>query len=249
MGDRVSATEFSPEDRLHYRVKVKACLAALRQLLADGRFETERKLLGVELELNLVDAVGCPVMANDDVLKLIESADYQTELGQFNIEVNIAPHKLVGSVFRELEEEVRTSLNYAEQRAGEVGAHIVMIGILPTLRDSHVTLDNVTNNPRYALLNDQVLAARGEGLQLNIEGVEQLTAYAESIAPEAAATSVQLHLQVSPAGFPALWNAAQVVSGVQLALGANSPFLLGRQLWQETRIVLLEQSIDTRTEE
>lgn len=249
MGDRVSATEFSPEDRLRYRVKVKACLAALRQLLADQRFETERKLIGLELELNIADSAGCPLMVNDDVLKLIESADYQTELGQFNIEVNVAPHKLVGTVFRELEEEVRTSLNYAERRAGEIGAHIVMIGILPTLRNPHVTLENVTNNPRYALLNDQVLAARGEALLLQIDGVEQLTAYADSIAPEAAATSVQLHLQVSPDGFAPLWNAAQAIAGVQLALGANSPFLLGRQLWQETRIVLLEQSIDTRTEE
>src|SRR5450756_149052 len=249
MGDRVSATEFSPEDRLRYRVKVKACLAALRQLLADQRFETKRKLIGLELELNIADSAGCPLMLNDDVLKLIESADYQTELGQFNIEVNVAPHKLVGTVFRELEEEVRTSLNYAERRAGEIGAHIVMIGILPTLRTPHVTLDNVTNNPRYALLNDQVLAARGEALLLQIDGVERLTAYADSIAPEAAATSVQLHLQVSPDGFAPLWNAAQAIAGVQLALGANSPFLLGRQLWQETRIVLLEQSIDTRTEE
>src|SRR5450759_1765094 len=183
MGDRVSATEFSPEDRLRYRVKVKACLAALRQLLADQRFETERKLIGLELELNIADSAGCPLMVNDDVLKLIESADYQTELGQFNIEVNVAPHKLVGTVFRELEEEVRTSLNYAERRAGEIGAHIVMIGILPTLRNPHVTLENVTNNPRYALLNDQVLAARGEALLLQIDGVEQLPAYADSIAP------------------------------------------------------------------
>src|SRR5664280_988854 len=189
MGDRVSATEFSPEDRLRYRVKVKACLAALRQLLADQRFETKRKLIGLELELNIADSAGCPLMVNDDVLKLIESADYQTELGQFNIEVNVALH------------------------------------------------------------NDQVLAARGEALLLQIDGVEQLTAYADSIAPEAAATSVQLHLQVSPDGFAPLWNAAQAIAGVQLALGANSPFLLGRQLWQETRIVLLEQSIDTRTEE
>ena len=86
MGDRVSAAEFSPEDRLRYRVKVKACLEALRQLLADQRFETERKLIGLELELNIADSAGCPLMVNDDVLKLIESADYQTELGQFNIE-------------------------------------------------------------------------------------------------------------------------------------------------------------------
>jgi hypothetical protein len=36
---------------------------------------------------------------------------------------------------------------------------------------------------------------------------------------------------------------------VQLALGANSPFLLGRELWRETRVPLFEQATDTRSEE
>jgi hypothetical protein len=36
---------------------------------------------------------------------------------------------------------------------------------------------------------------------------------------------------------------------VQVALAANSPFLFGRQLWQETRITLFEQATDTRPDE
>jgi hypothetical protein len=46
-----------------------------------------------------------------------------------------------------------------------------------------------------------------------------------------------------------MWNAAQVIAGVQVAVGANSPFLLGRQLWHETRIPLFEQATDTRSDE
>jgi hypothetical protein len=34
-----------------------------------------------------------------------------------------------------------------------------------------------------------------------------------------------------------------------VALGANSPFLLGKELWRETRIPLFEQATDTRPEE
>src|SRR5690606_31164428 len=37
--------------------------------------------------------------------------------------------------------------------------------------------------------------------------------------------------------------------GVQVALGANSPFLLGKALWHETRIPLFLQATDTRPEE
>jgi hypothetical protein len=86
-------------------------------------------------------------------------------------------------------------------------------------------------------------------MEISIQGVERLRATADTIMPEAACTSMQLHLQVSPDDFPRYWNASQAVAGVQLALGANSPFLLGKQLWAETRIALFEQATDTRSEE
>jgi hypothetical protein len=249
LGDKVTATSFTREDRQRFRQKVKRCLEVLERMLREERFETGRKLLGLEIELNLADARGRPHMINDEVLALIASQDFQTELGQFNIEVNVAPHKIIGMVFSELFEELRTSLNYADRKAGELGAQILMIGILPTLRDSHMHLENISRSPRYALLNEQIFAARGENLTLSIEGVERLSTEATSILPEAACTSVQFHLQVSPSGFAPLWNAAQAVSSVQLALGANSPFLFGRELWRETRPVLFEQATDTRPEE
>jgi hypothetical protein len=60
---------------------------------------------------------------------------------------------------------------------------------------------------------------------------------------------VQFHLQTTPEQFPAYWNAAQAVAGIQVAVGANSPYLHGRQLWAETRIALFEQATDTRPDE
>ncbi|WP_436788114.1 glutamate--cysteine ligase [Yinghuangia sp. YIM S10712] len=249
MGEKVEQVAFTRSDRQRYRHKLRRCLETLERLLAERRFESPRKLMGVEIELNLTDADGLPCMANDRVLDRIASPDFQTELGQFNIEVNIPPHRLVGPVFSELAEELRTSLDYADRKAAESGARIVMIGILPTLTDAHMVLENLSHNPRYKLLNDQILMARGEDIQLQIEGVERLETTSTSIVPEAACTSVQFHLQVTPDNFASVWNAAQSVSGVQVALGANSPFLYGRELWRETRPILFEQSCDTRPEE
>src|SRR5512133_3071757 len=70
-----------------------------------------------------------------------------------------------------------------------------------------------------------------------------------TIMPEAACTSTQVHLQVSPEDFAGYWNAAQAIAGVQVAVGANSPFLFGKHLVAESRIPLFEQSTDTRSEE
>src|SRR5580692_5608124 len=104
-------------------------------------------------------------------------------------------------------------------------------------------------NPRYRLLNEEIFAARGEEMRISIEGPERLLTHIDTITPEAACTSVQFHLQVSPDTFASYWNAAQAVAGVQVAVGANSPFLFGRQLWQETRLTLFEQATDTRPDQ
>jgi hypothetical protein len=124
-----------------------------------------------------------------------------------------------------------------------------MIGTLPTLSPEHLTGEAITAHPRYALINEQIFAARGEDLHIAIDGPERLDLHADTIAPEAACTSTQFHLQVSPQDYAAHWNAAQCIAGVQVALGANSPFLFGKELWRETRIALFEQATDTRPQE
>ncbi|MFF8838218.1 glutamate--cysteine ligase [Streptomyces sp. NPDC015130] len=249
MGEKVDADGFGPADRQQYRRKLQQCLAGLARLLAEKRFDRPRNLMGLEIELNLAGPDGLPRMLNAPVLERIASSDFQTELGLFNLEVNIAPHRLGGRVFDRLAEEIGTGLGYADRKAGELDAGVVMIGILPTLAQSDLVFENLSAADRYTLLNNQILAARGEDFTLDIHGVERLQCTSESIVPEAACTSVQLHLQVTPARFAAVWNAAQAVSGVQIALGANAPFVFGREVWRESRPPLFTQATDTRPPE
>jgi gamma-glutamyl:cysteine ligase YbdK (ATP-grasp superfamily) len=249
MGQDVANRQFTREDRQRYRQKVKRCLDVFARMLAESRFDATPRSMGLEIELNLTDDSGDPTMVNAKVLDLIADEAFQTELAQFNIEINIRPQKLERSVFSDLETEVRASLNHADDTARSAEANVVMIGILPTLRPEHLTKESLSANPRYALINDQVFAARGEDLELSINGVEKLSTFADTIAPEAACTSLQLHLLVSPENFAAYWNASQAVAGIQLALGANSPFFFGKELWRETRIALFEQATDTRSDE
>ncbi|WP_214404080.1 glutamate-cysteine ligase family protein [Pseudonocardia lacus] len=249
MGEEVEARSFTRADRTRYRQKVRRCLDVFERMLREARFDASQQLVGLEIELNLVDDTGDPAMRNQQVLDAIANPDFQTELGQFNVEINVPPVPLAGSALVELEDRVRRDLNAGHHAATGVGARLMMIGVLPTLTRSHLRSDALTANPRYRLLNEQVFAARGEDLELAIDGPERLRTSADSIAPEAACTSVQFHLQVGPVDFPAHWNAAQAIAGVQLAVGANSPYLFGKELWRETRIALFEQATDTRSDE
>jgi hypothetical protein len=249
MGQQVNARSFSREDRLRYRRKVRACLDVFARMLSEARFHPERRSIGMEIELNLTDDAGEPALVNAAALEAIADPSFQTELGQFNVEINIAPRLLEGGIFSELERDARASLNNAEERARTVGAHMMIIGILPTIGAKHLHAESFSANPRYTLLNEQIFAARGEDLEISIAGVERLSTYAETIAPEAACTSVQLHQQVDPDAFARHWNAAQAIAGVQVAVAANSPFFYGKELWRETRIALFEQATDTRPEE
>jgi gamma-glutamyl:cysteine ligase YbdK (ATP-grasp superfamily) len=249
MGRDVSTITVTKEDRRRYREKVQRCLDAFAAMLRESWFESAPPRMGVEIELNLIDTEMRPAMRNAAVLDAIADPSWSTELAQFNIEINLPPNSLGGKSFSALEQKVRDNLNHADACARQAGARLVMIGILPTVCQSDVGEEALSSNPRYRLLNEQILAARGEDLMLDIEGVERLRAHSDCITPESACTSVQFHLQVRPEDFGAYWNASQAICGVQVALAANSPFLFGRELWRETRIPLFEQATDTRPRE
>jgi gamma-glutamyl:cysteine ligase YbdK (ATP-grasp superfamily) len=249
MGRDVPAMTVTQQDRRAYREKVRQCLDVLARMLRESRFDIEPRRVGIEMELYLVDQAGLPAMTNTTVLAAIADPSWSSELGRFNLEINVAPRQLTGDALSQLELGVRRQLQHAADRAGQAGSRLVMIGILPTLRQGDVTDQAMSANPRYRLLNEQMIAARGEDMRISIDGPERLLTHVDTIMPEAACTSVQFHLQVSPEAFGSYWNAAQAVAGVQVALAANSPFLFGRELWRETRIPLFEQVTDTRPEE
>ena len=249
MGDEVKRTTYDPVHRQEYRRKVQLCLDVFETMLARASFEFDRPLTGMEIECNLVDGEYQPAMSNRAVLASIADPAYQTELGAYNIEFNVPPRRLPGHSALELEADVRASLNAAEEKANSNGAHIVMIGILPTLMPEHLSGSWMSESTRYQALENSIFTARGEDILIDIEGPERLSLQLASIAPESACTSMQLHLQVSPAEFAQNWNAAQVLAGPQLAIGANSPYFFGHQLWSETRIELFTQATDTRPDE
>ncbi|MFH5823572.1 glutamate--cysteine ligase [Georgenia sp. AZ-5] len=249
MGQDVRARSYTRADHTQYRRAVQRCLDALERMLSEGLFVEDEWRTGLEIELNLVDPELRPAMNNAEVLAHIDDWRYQTELGRFNIELNVEPRRIDGQSLLQLESALRKNLNRARDRAGDVGSDIVMIGMLPTLPPPSPGRSWFSDNARYRMLDEAVLTARREDVTLDIPGPERLRLSTDTIAVEAACTSVQLHLQVRPTSFARYWNAAQVLAGPQLALGANSPYLFGHRLMAETRTELFLQATDTRPPE
>ncbi len=249
MGRDIETIQFTREDRRLYREKVKASVQALQQLMDEGRFSTGRRTLGVELEIYITDEECQVLPINAEVLGTLPSPEFQTELAQFNMEFATPPRTIIADCFTHVEDELRQSLTRASTKARDFDARVMIIGILPTLTDFDITEQNLSINPRYEALNKTILAARGEDFVIHIEGDETLSTVTNSIVFEAACTSMQMHLQVDPDDFSRYFNAAQVLSGPLVSVGANSPFFLGKQLHHETRIALFTQATDTRTEE
>jgi gamma-glutamylcysteine synthetase len=128
--------------------------------------------------------------------------------------------------------------------AAELEASLLMIGILPTVRKQDMKVANMSQRARYRALNEQVLRQRkGSPLVLDIRGRERLRTEHQDVMLEAATTSFQIHLQVEQAKAARYFNAALILSAPMVAMAANSPFAFGRELWEETRIPVFEQSV------
>ncbi len=222
-------------------------LRALEKMLADGMIESGVRRFGCEQEIFLVDHAWRPAPVALQILDLLDEDNFTTELAQFNLEMNIEPMMLEGGCFSGLQARIEELLGLVRTAAQEVGAEVVLSGILPTLTKSDLTLDNITPKARYYALNEALTKMRGGDYRLQIEGRDELQVEHDSVMLEACNTSCQVHLQVDAGDFAAMYNMSQAVMGPVVAAAVNSPLLFGKRLWAETRIALFQQSLDTRS--
>lgn len=219
---------------------------ALEEMLEQDMFETDVRRIGAEQELFIVDSAFRPAPLNQEILQEIDDPHFTSELGLFNLEFNADPTPFGGSCLRRLESHINNYLNRARKAASKFDANIVQTGILPTLQKEHLGLDYMTPHPRYKALNDSMTQLRGSAYSFHIKGIDEFNLEHDNVMLEACNTSFQVHFQVAPEDFARLYNIAQAVAAPVLATATNSPVLLGKRLWKETRIALFQQSVDVR---
>lgn len=246
MGLLIDRASFSAEDYRHAGVRLRENLAALKILLQRPGFGCGEPSLGAELEMSIVDANAEALPLNREVLAATVDPNLQLELDRFNLEYNLSPVPAAGRPFASMQDELTKALEALSQTAARHSGRIVPIGILPTLKLEQLQSGWMTDLARYHALAAGIKRLRREKIAIKIDGDEPLEAEFDSVTVEGANTSLQVHLRVNPCDFADYYNAAQLVTPLALAVGANSPFLLGHSLWDETRIALFKQSTDTR---
>ncbi len=246
MGRDIETSEFSEDDFRAFAERLDTETRLFERWLNDGELSEAEPVGGFELEAWLTHPDWTPATRNDALLERMQDPFLTTELARYNIELNTLPRRMTGDALERMQLGLEDTWRRTRNGAAALGLRLLMIGILPTLRQAEVGRASMTPMPRFAALNDQVLRQRGgRALHIDITGRERLFTEHPDVMLESAATSFQVHLQVPASRAVAYYNAAMLVSGPVVAATANSPYLFGRDLWDETRIPLFEQAVES----
>lgn len=247
--DKTSAGELEGPERARYVRALLTDLRALERMVEEHMFEEGVSMIGAEQEMFLVDRAYNAAPVALDMMQRVNDPHFTTELGLFNLEMNADPQLLAGKGLALLETQLHELYAKVQRAAAEIAVQPVLTGILPTLARTDLGLDSMVPNPRYLTLNRVMRAAKNnENYDISIKGLDELAVKHDSLMFEACNASFQVHLQCEdPARFGHEYDIAQLVLAPTMAIGTNSPTLLGKRLWQETRITLFEQSCDIRT--
>ena len=247
MGEQNIVEDASESTRQEFMKSLLEEVRALEAMLDKGMVESGVSRIGAEQEMFLIDEAHKPALTGLDVLKELDDDRFTHELGLFNIEANLAVQEFQSDCLSRMEAEAQEVYAKAREAAHKCNSEIALVGILPTLTKNNLGLDSMVPLPRYHALNEAFMALRGHDLQFTINGIDQLIVKHDNLMVEACNTSFQVHFQVNPEDFARLYNIAQVVTGPLLAAAVNSPILLGKRLWHETRISVFEYSVDARS--
>ena len=246
MGEEIQYSHYNKKDYQQFIAQLSEETALLKSWFDNRQFSSHSLMAGYELEAWLINRTGKPVAINEPFLDEANNALLSPELAKFNVELNVEAEQLGNNVLSVFERKLDKLWQQCSATAQSLDSHILGIGILPTLEDNDLTLDNISLLDRYKALNEQVLRQRnGLEIELNIHGEENLQVCHKDVMLEAAATSLQIHIQVPQDVAVRYYNASVLLSAPMVAISANSPCLFGRRLWQETRIPLFEQAVST----
>jgi CBS domain-containing protein len=221
-------------------------IEALEQMLVTNLIEDNKMRIGAEQEFFLINDNWCPSVDSDFILLALNDYHFTTEMTRYTLEINLDPLEARKNCFTMMESQLQKLLKKAKNVAGQYHAKVLLTSILPTVTKNELALKYMTPMSRYFELNKIIKKMRGDDFSLHITGVDELSVLHDTVLFEGCIASFQMHLQIPSFDFIASYNWAQAIAAPVLAISTNSPLLMGRELWSETRIAVFQQSFDTR---
>jgi hypothetical protein len=248
MGSEISHREFTEEDFIAFKKALYAEHEYIKTLFDKGsEFFSDKFRLGYELEACILTRTNLPNPINKKILDDIDSPLFTNELAKYDLEINGNVFELDDEAPKKLDKDFMSLWKQGQDSAKKFDAKLGLFGVLPSLKLEHFNKELYQSDMhRYTLVSQRIKELRHESVKILFHGEDEISLQKDDVMLEALGTSLQIHLQIPFDKAVEYYHAALLASVVLLGFGANSPLVLGRRAWHESRIAIFEQSVDTR---
>lgn len=243
MGQETKRQHYTKQQERQFHLLLEEETKLLKQWIKDKRFKKSPGICGYEIEGWIIKEQGLPHACSDKLLEVVADSHITPELSRFNFEINGNPFPVNRELPLHLEEDFQLYWSKCSEAAVHQKGRILFIGTYPDLSRVAFGMKQIYPRNRYHAINSRIRSLRKQPAHVKIQGQETFVLDTTSIIHEAGTTSLQIHLQVDFPEAKDFYNASLLASPIMSALCANSPFIYGRELWDESRIPLFEQVI------
>lgn len=204
---------------------------------------SERELAaGSEIEFFLLSHDYNPAPDNLIFIDKARETQLVPEVGKAHLEINSKHTYLTRDCLRILHQDILRAFRKCCVEAKKSGYHLALTGSLPTATEEHHQAIYLTDKERYHILNGCMKEqSAGLPVQIKLEGKETLCFKPASLAINGLISAFQLHIQIGLSQSVRYYNTAQAITGPMMALTCNSPFILGKQVFADTRVFLFDE--------
>lgn len=251
MGSEISHREFTEEDFIAFKKALYDEHAYITSLFDKGlELFSNNFRIGYELEACILTRNNLPNPINKSILDDINSPLFTNELAKYDLEINGNVFKLDAGAPQKLANDFLSLWEQGQRSAKKFDAKLGLFGVLPSLRPEHFNKELYQSDMhRYTLVSQRMRELRHEDVKILFHGEDEISLQKDDVMFEALGTSLQIHFQIPFEQAVEYYHAALLASVVLVGFGANSPLVLGKRAWHESRIAIFEQSVDTRDKE
>jgi hypothetical protein len=248
MGSEISHRVFTEEDFKAFKKALYDEHAYIKSLFEQGsNLFSNKYRIGYELEACILTNNNLPNPINKKILDDINSPLFTNELAKYDLEINGNVFELENSAPEKLNNDLLTLWQKGQESAKKFDAKLGLFGVLPSLELKHFNKDLYQSDmQRYTLVSQRIKELRHESVKIAFQGEDKISLQKDDVMLEALGTSLQIHLQIPFDQAVEYYHASLLASVVLVGFGANSPLVLGKRAWHESRIAIFEQSVDTR---